>query len=43
MVVREQRAALTNPPKTAEELLDTLGRQGLTETVGYLRRFSHLL
>jgi predicted nucleic acid-binding protein len=43
MAVRRQRQSLRNPPKTAEELLDTLEHQRLTETVAYLRRFLHLL
>lgn len=41
--VRRQRHSLRNPPKTAEELLNTLEHQRLTETVAYLRRFLHLL
>ncbi|MCP5142689.1 MAG: PIN domain-containing protein [Chromatiales bacterium] len=36
-VAREQRAALRNPPKTAEEFLDILRRQELTGVVGFLR------
>jgi len=41
--VQRQRESLTNPTKTVEELLDTLERQGLGETVAYLRRFSAFL
>jgi predicted nucleic acid-binding protein len=35
--VHRQRAGLRNPLYTAAELLDTLGRQGLTQTVARLR------
>lgn len=35
--VRRQRAGLQRPPYTASELLDTLERQGLTQTVARLR------
>ena len=34
-----QRRALKNPPKSVDEYLDTLMRQGLTQTVGELRRW----
>ena len=37
--VRRQREGLRNPPKTAEELLDTLESQGLIQTVAQLRLF----
>ena len=43
LAVREQRVGLINPPKTVEDLLDTLEKQGLRETAAYLRRFSPLL
>jgi predicted nucleic acid-binding protein len=33
------RQSLKNPPKTVEEYLDTLERQGLTQTVSVLREF----
>ncbi|MDB5855287.1 MAG: hypothetical protein JWR22_3328 [Herminiimonas sp.] len=33
------RRSLTNPPKTADEYLDTLLKQGLTQTVGLLREW----
>jgi hypothetical protein len=33
----EHRRSLRNPPKTADEYLDTLLKQGLTRTVGLLR------
>ncbi len=33
----EQRAALKNPPKTADELLEILLKQGLTQTVALLK------
>ena len=35
--VRRQRESLRNPPKTAEELLNTLERQRLVQTVARLR------
>ncbi|WP_101102705.1 PIN domain-containing protein [Macromonas bipunctata] len=35
--VAEQRAALKKPPKTADEFLDILLRQGLTQTVSMLK------
>lgn len=38
--VRAQRAALKNPPATVEELLRTLLRQELTETVSRLRPYA---
>lgn len=38
-----QRAALRNPPKSAEEFLDALARQRLPETVLRLSGFAHLL
>ena len=33
------RRSMKNPPKTADEYLDTLLKQGLTQTVGVLRRW----
>lgn len=35
--VQQQRAWLRNPPVSADQLLDTLERQGLTQTVARLR------
>jgi len=35
--VRDQRAALRNPPRTVAEFLDTMARQELPETVAFLR------
>lgn len=40
---KRQRAALTNPPKSVAEFLDTLARQHLPETVMRLGEFQHLL
>lgn len=37
--IKRQREGLKNPPKTAEELLDTLESQGLVQTVARLRQF----
>ncbi|WP_352447313.1 PIN domain-containing protein [Mesorhizobium sp. M0013] len=37
------RARLKNPPKTAEEFLDTLERQGLTKTVAELRQYASVI
>lgn len=39
--VRDQRANLRNPSKTAEELLATFEQQRLTQTVSQLRPFIH--
>ena len=41
--VKLQRDALNNPPRTAEELLETLEKQGLVQTVAHLRRAIALL
>jgi len=41
--VRDQRAALKNPPQSAGELLDTLLQQGLPQTVNALRPFASVL
>ncbi|MFV0515176.1 MAG: hypothetical protein ACK5MY_16330 [Jhaorihella sp.] len=35
----ERTRSLMNPPKTADEYLDTLLKQGLTQTVGQLREW----
>ncbi len=35
--IRKQRLDLKKPPKSAEDLLKTLGEQGLTKTVAYLQ------
>ena len=35
----KHRRSLKNPPKTADEYLDTLLNQGLTQTVGLLRQW----
>jgi predicted nucleic acid-binding protein len=40
---REHRASLKNPPKTVTEYLDTLERQGLTQTVAQLREIEPVL
>jgi len=42
-VVKHQREALRNPPKTVQELLATLEGHGLTQTVARLRQFIDLL
>jgi hypothetical protein len=36
-----QRQSQRNPPKSAEEFLDSLARQGLPETVVRLNGFAH--
>jgi predicted nucleic acid-binding protein len=41
--VKRQRESLHNPPRTAEELLATLEKQGLTQAVARLRQFVELL
>ena len=41
--VRNQRANLRNPSRTAEELLETYEHQGLTQTVSQLQNFKALL
>lgn len=41
--VKNQRATLKNPPRSPEELLDTLEAQGLPLTVSQLRPLSDLL
>lgn len=41
--LKRQRATLKNPPRTAEELLDTLERQRLVQTVARLRAAIDLL
>lgn len=40
---QEHRASLKNPPKTVDEYLDTLERQGLTQTVAELRSYASVL
>ena len=40
---RRQRQSLKNPPKTVQEFLVALERQGLARTVAELRRFADLL
>lgn len=42
-VARRHRASLGNPPKNAEEYLDTLAVQGLVVTVDRLRAYQELL
>jgi hypothetical protein len=42
-ILKRQRESLRNPPKTAEELLNTLEGQGLTQTVARLRQFVDLI
>ena len=37
--VRKQRARLKNPPKSAEDFLETLHKQGLPQTVNSLAKF----
>lgn len=39
----KRRKSLKNPPKTAEEYLDTLLKQGLTQTVGKLRDWKMII
>ena len=41
--VANQRRTLKNPPKTVDEYLDTLLKQGLTQTVGVLRQWWAML
>ena len=41
--VKEQRAALRNPPRSVEELLRTFERNQLPETVSRLREYAELL
>jgi hypothetical protein len=42
-VVKQQRGALRNPPKSIEDFLNILENQGLAQTVARLRPFSGLL
>lgn len=37
---KNQRESLKNPPKTVEQYLESLQRQGLTQTVAALRKFT---
>lgn len=41
--VKEQRARLKNPPKSAEEFLETLEKQSLAQTVAHLRKALDLI
>lgn len=41
--IRKQRARLKNPPKTAEEYLETLERQGLPMTYQALKGYVQLI
>lgn len=41
--IRKQRARLKNPPKTAEEYLETLERQGLPMTYQRLKGYVELI
>jgi hypothetical protein len=41
--LKSQRASLKNPPRTAEELLDTLEQQGLPLSVSQLRPLAELI
>lgn len=41
--VKRQRASLRNPPKSVQELLDTLEQNQFTQTVSQLRGFADLL
>ena len=43
IAAKRQRASLKNPPKTAEEFLDTLAGQQLPETVARLRDYANLI
>ena len=40
---KRQRQNLKNPPKTVEEYLAAMERQGLAQTVAGLRRFAELI
>jgi hypothetical protein len=37
------RARLNNPPRSAADYLDTLGRQGLPKTVAFLRNYADVI
>jgi hypothetical protein len=39
---KKQRESLKNPPKTVEQYLESLERQGLAQTVAALREFAEL-
>ncbi len=41
--VKQHRASLVNPPKTADEYLDTLSAQGLIVSADILREYSDLI
>ena len=40
---QEHRASLKNPPKSVDEYLETLERQGLSQTVAELRAYASVL
>jgi len=40
---KKQRDSLKNPPKSVEQYLESLERQGLAQTVAALRRFAELI
>ncbi|MEO2090328.1 MAG: hypothetical protein ABGY75_12625 [Gemmataceae bacterium] len=40
---KKQRESLKNPPKSVDEYLQSLERQGLPQTVAALRRFADLI
>ena len=41
--VKKHRLSLTRPPKTVEEYLATLEKQGLAETVAFLRQHQNYI
>lgn len=41
--VRSHRASLRHPPKTSDDYIETLARQGLPETVMFLNRWAALI
>ena len=43
LAVQRQRQSLRQPPKSVEDLLETLQRQGLARTTAYLHQFHSLL
>jgi predicted nucleic acid-binding protein len=43
LAVQRQRQSLRNPPKTVEEVLETLHQQGLVKTTAFLQKFPHRL
>ncbi len=40
---KRQRESLKNPPKTVDEYLESLERQGLPQTTAGLRRYADLI